>query len=68
MPLSDPNAKYASLQFTEDEVLVKPWDPNDADLIEMAKSLIPIQIQWIARRENAIEKLLWSKFEDKIKV
>ncbi|MCJ1471550.1 hypothetical protein MMC13_000190 [Lambiella insularis] len=66
VPVSDPHAKYPSLQFTEDEVHVKPWDPNNKELVEMAKSLTPIQIAWVVSREKAIETLLWTKFENHI--
>ncbi|MCJ1384364.1 hypothetical protein MMC17_007480 [Xylographa soralifera] len=64
--VSDPHAKYPSLQFTEDELHVKPWDPNNREVVEMAKILTPLQIAWIVSREKAIETLLWSKFEKHI--
>lgn len=68
VPKSDRNAKHSSLYFTEDAVVVKPWDLENTELVEMAKDLILMQTAWIVSREKTIEDLLWTKFENKIEI
>jgi predicted mannosyl-3-phosphoglycerate phosphatase (HAD superfamily) len=62
------SSPFSSLTILESEVKVLTFDPNNYGHVEACRGIPPEQLATMQTRENAITRIPWSKFNEKIKV